>query len=73
MQQYFFSIVVSPEQCQRFYRGQTKYVVVTDNNGKKIQLLFNHFRPFINTLGIRGSFRLTLTEQAAFVALEKIN
>jgi hypothetical protein len=73
MRQYFFSILVSSEQCQGFYRGQTQYLVVTADNGKKIQLQFNHFRPFIDTLGIRGSFRLTLTEQAAFVALEKIN
>ncbi|MGI5310306.1 DUF2835 family protein [Rheinheimera sp. WS51] len=73
MQQYYFNMSVSYEECQRFYRGQTKFVLVTDDNGKKIQLLFSHFRPYIDSLGIRGRFRLTLTKQATFVQLEKIN
>lgn len=73
MQQYFFNIIVTTEQCQRFYRGETKSLLVTDDNGKNIQLLFKHFRPYIDKLGIRGRFRLTLTDEATFVALEKIN
>ncbi|CAM3805434.1 DUF2835 family protein [Rheinheimera salexigens] len=73
MQQYFFSMTVSAEQCQRFYRADTKYLLVTADDGKKIQLLFKHFRPYIDSLGIRGRFRLTLTKEAAFIGLEKIN
>lgn len=73
MHQYLFSASLSSEQCEAYYKGLIKYVVVTSDNGERIQLQFRHFRRYIDALGFRGRFRLTVTEQGAFVALEKIN
>lgn len=73
MKRYFFSATLTKEQCFRYYRGEIKNVVVTENNGQRIQLKFKHFHPFIDSVGVRGYFRLTLADDDAFVSLEKIN
>ena len=73
MQQYLFNAVLSAEQCLRYYRGEIKYVVVTTDNGVRIQLHFRHLQPFVDSLGLRGRFRLQVSEQGAFQRLEKIN
>ncbi|HEX5792610.1 MAG TPA: DUF2835 family protein [Rheinheimera sp.] len=73
MRRYFFNAMLSAEQCYGYYRGEIRYVVVTADNGERVQLNFRHFQRFIDALGIRGRFRLTVTEEGAFVRLEKIN
>lgn len=73
MPQYKFNAVLSTEQCLRYYCGQVKYVLVTTDDGLRIQLHFRHLLPFIDSLGIRGRFRLKVTEQGTFERLEKIN
>ncbi len=73
MRQYLFNAVLSAEHCLGYYRGKIKYVLVTADDGQRIQLQFRHLQPFVDTLGLRGRFRLTISEQGAFVRLEKIN
>ena len=73
MQQFLFNAVLSTEQCLSYYSGQIKYVLVTADSGERIQLHFRHLQPFIDRLGLRGRFRLTVSKQGAFVRLEKIN
>lgn len=73
MRYYFFNASLSAAQCHGYYRGEIKSVVVTADSGERVQLQFRHFQPFIETNGVRGRFRLTLTETGAFSRLEKIN
>lgn len=68
---YNFSMHMTVEQCQSYYRGNVKYVVVTCDDGKTIQLPIDKLRPYVTTTGIRGRFRLTLGENNKFLALEK--
>lgn len=72
IRQYVFSVNISPEQCQRYYQGQTRYILAVTDDGTKVQLQFKHFQPYISHLGIRGRFRLTLNS-THFVSLEKMN
>lgn len=73
MRRYFFNASLSAEQCYGYYRGDIKYVIVTADNGERIQLQFRHFQPYVDINGLRGRFRLTLADNDSFVALEKIN
>lgn len=73
MRRYFFNASLSAEQCYGYYRGDIKYVIVTADNGERIQLQFRHFQPYVDMNGLRGRFRLTLADNDSFVALEKIN
>lgn len=72
-QQHRFSAVVSLEDCELFYQGQVKQVIVTSEQGLRIQLPFKFFRPFITHLGIRGYFRLSLDAAGNLEKLEKIS
>lgn len=71
--QYLFSGFISAEKCQQFYRGEARYVIVTADSGERVQLAFRHFQPFMTPVGIRGQFRLLLTEKGEFLRLEKIS
>ena len=73
MQRYYFSMHLTVEQCQGYYSGAIRYVVVKADSGQRVQLLFRHFQPFVSAIGIRGRFRLTTEESGRFVSLEKIN
>ncbi len=73
MHYYYFGAILTPEQCQAYYQGHIKYVLVTADDGQKIQLAFRHLLPFISMNGIRGRFRLTVHKNGSFQNLEKIN
>jgi hypothetical protein len=73
MRRYFFNAYLTTEQCVAYYRGDIRDVVVTADSGERVQLRFRHFQPFIDTIGVRGRFRLTVGSDGAFISLEKIN
>jgi hypothetical protein len=73
MRYYFFNAIISTSQCYGFYSGEVKNVLVTADNGERVQLAFRHFTPFVETNGVRGRFRLTVSDTGAFIKLEKIN
>lgn len=70
---YLFSAFLEVEKCQRYYRGEVKYVLVTADSGERVQLAFRHFQPYVTQLGIRGRFRLTINNHGEFLQLEKIS
>ncbi|OUL56686.1 DUF2835 domain-containing protein [Pseudoalteromonas ulvae] len=73
MNEYYFSVSISYEECLQFYHGTVKSVQVISEQRKSIRLPAERFRPFISTLGIRGRFRLRLTSENQFVSLEKMS
>lgn len=70
---YLFNGFISVEKCQQYYRGEARYVIVTTDRGERVQLAFRHFQPYISQLGIRGRFRLIVTDNGEFLQLEKIS
>ncbi|WP_372626593.1 DUF2835 family protein [Arsukibacterium sp.] len=70
---FVFSAFLEREKCLLYYQGSVRYVVVTADSGERIQLGLKHFQPFFSELGLRGRFRLSLTQSGAFERLEKIN
>ncbi|AXT30247.1 DUF2835 domain-containing protein [Pseudoalteromonas tunicata] len=72
MFEFFFTINLSYEKCLGYYHGTIKQIQVTSDEGKKIRLPAERFRPFITSIGIRGRYRLRLTETHQFISLEKI-
>lgn len=72
MQSYFFNIKLSYEACQRLYIPGINAIVVTDDNGKRIQLPTKNLRPFVSPLGINGRFRLQVSQQNKILNLDKI-
>ena len=73
MRQYKFRLVLDVDQCLAFYQGLYTDVGGQAENGQTVQLPLRHFRPYISHAGVNARFVLTLTDQAKFHSLEKIN
>ncbi|WP_363315380.1 DUF2835 domain-containing protein [uncultured Paraglaciecola sp.] len=69
---YQFSLYLSAAKTESIYQGQVKYIIVETDQGIKLQLPAHNFRPFVNSNGIRGSFRLVTDDQNQLKKIEKI-
>ena len=69
---YQFSLYLSAAKTESIYQGQVKYIIVETDQGIKLQLPAHNFRPFVNSNGIRGSFRLVTDDQNQVKKIEKI-
>ena len=68
----FFSLNVSREQALRYYQGTIRFVVVTTNNGQKLQFPAEHIRPFIDQMGIQGQFCIQFDVDNKLIGLKRI-
>lgn len=73
MKEFFFTVYLTYEQCMEYYAGTIQFVQVTSDEGKRIRFPASRIRPFISSLGIRGRFRLILSDSNQFISLEKIS
>lgn len=73
MKQYIFNLKMTYDQCLPYYTGDMQAVIVRSECGKRVQIPAIHLRGYIDPLGIRGRFRLTLDEDNRFQQLEKLN
>lgn len=63
---------LSVAKTESIYQGQVKYIIVVTDQGLKIQLPANNFRPFVGSDGIQGRFRLVTDENNRLQRIEKI-
>lgn len=68
-----FNIHISLERYQQLLARQTRSVIVTSHNGRKIQFATGHLRPFVKADGIHGQFRIVFSEKNKFLRMERIN
>jgi hypothetical protein len=68
-----FSLHISHDEFLRVYQGRARYVIVTDDTGRRVQLPASRFLPFVSTLGVRGRFRLITDDDHKFVSLERLS
>lgn len=72
--QFTFALVFTPAELERcYYRERLENIVVTSEQGLRVQLPLRRLAPFITQVGIRGRFLLTLDSNNRFVSLQKIN
>jgi len=68
---YYFSIHITANEFLPYYQGTIQNVVVTTNQGIKVQFPAMHLRKHLTVSGIQGSFCLQ-TQQNKFLSLVKI-
>jgi len=68
-----FSLNISPTDILRYYQGSAKNLVVTLDNGQRVQLPLINFRPFITDLGLKGQFEVVFTEEFKLVSLKLLS
>ena len=72
MIEHYFSMNLSYTKCMDYYHGRYSSIQVTADSGKTIRFSANYLRPFISSLGIRGRFRLILSNENKFIRLERV-
>ncbi|EEZ00089.1 hypothetical protein VOA_000137 [Vibrio sp. RC586] len=70
MNYYFFSLNISYQTFLAHYSGAASNVIVTTEQGLKLQLPATRLRPFLSHIGVKGRFRLTTDQNNRFVKLE---
>ncbi|GHF93031.1 DUF2835 domain-containing protein [Thalassotalea marina] len=72
MRHFYFSINITSYDFLPYYQGRVKDIVVTSDQGLRVQFPAMHLRPFLTRSGISGRFCLQ-TEQGKFVSIAKIS
>jgi len=73
MIEYYFYLSLSYDECMAYYRGDYEFVQVIEDGGKSIRFPATHIRRFVSSLGIRGRFRLCLTDKNSFISLDQVS
>lgn len=72
MRYFYFSIHVTAYEFLPYYQGRVTDIVVTSEQGQRVQFPAMHLRPYLTSSGISGRFCLE-TEQGKFISLSKIS
>ena len=67
-----FNLNLSKEQALRYYQGSARFVVVTAENGKRIQFPAEHIRSFIGASGIQGRFSIEFDGNNKLITIRRI-
>lgn len=67
-----FTLNLPPEQALRYYQGNARFVVVTAENGQRIQFPAEHIRPFIDQSGVQGYFSIQFDDNNKLLELRRI-
>jgi hypothetical protein len=70
--EFYFSLRVSYDDFLPYYQGTASKVLVKDVQGRELLINGRYFRPFVNSLGVNGKFKLSLDSQGNFVSLEQV-
>ena len=72
MQRIRFRIELPADRFLRYYRGAAQVVVVTSDDGRRIQLPALELRPFVSGEGISGYFEMILDSNNKLLSIKKI-
>jgi hypothetical protein len=72
MQTFYFTLSIKYDLCERFYVPGINKVILTSDNGKRVQLPVQNLRPHVSQNGINGRFRLTVDNNNKIKSFEKM-
>ncbi len=68
-----FSLRLTREQAMKYYQGTARAVIVTAENGQRLQFPAEHIRPFIDHLGVNGVFKIEFDANNKMLGLKRIS
>jgi len=68
-----FRINLAAETFLRYYQGTAKAVIVSAEDGRRVQLPAVKLRPFLLTDGIQGRFEITLDDQNKLLSIRRLD
>ena len=67
-----FSLSISPEEMQRYYRGEASSVIVLSDKGLRLQFPARFLRSFVGPSGVSGRFEIEYDDQGKLLNLRQI-
>ncbi|MEP0354974.1 DUF2835 family protein [Paraglaciecola sp.] len=72
MQTFYFTLGLKYEECESLYQPGINTVVMTADNGTRVQLPVKNLRPHVTRTGIKGRYLLIINSDNKFQSFEKI-
>lgn len=73
MKTFFFNIDVSYLKCEELYEPGRNVAIMTANSGERVQLPVSNLRQYTTKTGIKGKFKLTVSDENKIVSFEKLS
>ncbi len=67
-----FSLWIPREDLLGFYGGRSRRISVQADNGVRIELPAESFRRFIDHQGLRGRFRVLVTDEHRLIEVQRL-
>ena len=67
-----FSLQISAEKYQLYYRGSAKFVKVTATDGRTLKFPANALQKFVSHDGINGQFEIVFDENNRLLSLIRL-
>lgn len=68
----YFNIDISHEQYLRYYQGAVDKIIVTTEDGYRVQFPASFMQRYVTHSGIRGRFEIKFDESNKLVSLDKL-
>jgi hypothetical protein len=68
-----FSLAISADQLERYYRGRVREVLAYTYDGRRVRFPLSLLRPFVSRQGVQGHFRIFFDQSMRCQRLEKID
>ena len=68
-----FFLDISPDEIQRYYRGEATTVVVTADDRTSLQFPAKNLRPFVTVNGVSGYFEIEYDEFSKLVGISRLS
>jgi glucose-6-phosphate isomerase len=72
MREIRFGLVITADELLRYYRGTAKTVMVTTDEGLRVQFPAEHLQRFVTADGIRGRFAVSFDENNKIAGIRRI-
>ncbi|MBU2976898.1 DUF2835 family protein [Alteromonas sp. C1M14] len=69
---YFFTLNIPYTHCQVLYQSAGQSVILIAESGLRIQVPFARLRPFIDSRGVQGRFRMIISAERKIKSFERI-
>ncbi len=72
MREVTFRLVISSDELLRYYRGTAKNVLVTTDQGLRVQFPAEHLQRFITADGVSGRFAIRFDASNKFAGIRRL-
>ncbi|OFC71428.1 DUF2835 family protein [Alteromonas confluentis] len=69
---YFFTLSLSYTDCQALYQSAGQSAILLSESGIRVQVPVSRLRPFIDSRGLKGRFRLVVSGENKIKTFERL-